>query len=200
METALARPSPSPSVFQRAVSPREWRTISAALVVAGGALLLAFGVLPVGRRWTAREAQIDAARDRVARLRTLVRDADRIAAEANAGESRAASLSVRLLRGRTPALAASTLQSMLQDVAARSRVSITRLEVASAVEGAGVRVIPASLSAVTDIFGLAELLTGLQHSRMLLDVREVSVTSSSALRGDLLQVAVVVHAPFLLER
>jgi hypothetical protein len=165
------------------------------------ALVIAYGVIPVARRWGAREAQISAVRDRVGRLQTLIHDADRLAGEAGRRESEAAAFPVRVVRGRTPALAASSLQGMLQDIATRSQVSITRLDVASTPDSAaGPTMLPASLSAVADIYGLAELLTGLQYGPALLDVREVSVSTTSGLRGDLLQVALTVRAPFLVER
>ncbi|MEO6444478.1 MAG: hypothetical protein ABIZ91_07380, partial [Gemmatimonadaceae bacterium] len=140
----------------RATDTRERRTIAIAAVVSIVALLLAYVVLPTARRWQAREALIDATRQQVAQLRSLGAHGDRLVNDARLQEAAADSLPVRLLRGRTPALVASSLQSLLQDYASASRVSVTRMDVASAgdsaaAEGGG---IPASISAVTDIYGL----------------------------------------------
>lgn len=168
--------------------------------MAGVALLYAFVVLPVVRRWSAREDMVVAAQDRVQRLRTLVRDGPLLAAEADAREAQRTSAMVRVIRERTPALAASALQAMLQDLAARSRVSITRLDVATAPDPASAHpAIPATLSAVTDIYGVADLLTRLQRHSTLIEVREVQVSSTSGLRGDLLQLSLTVQAPYLVE-
>ena len=182
----------------RLLNAAERRTIRLATTALVGGVLLAYAVMPVARRWSAREQLIDAARGRVARLDGLARNQDALVAAAATRTQLPAA--VTLLRARTSALVASQLQSALQQYARESRVSITRLDVASAPDSsATTAMIPASLSAVTDIYGLADLLQRLQHATMLVEVAEMSVTPNPGLRGDLLQVALVLKAPFLLE-
>ncbi|MGQ0766876.1 MAG: hypothetical protein ACT4OZ_14605 [Gemmatimonadota bacterium] len=176
---------------------RERRTIRIGMAVAAVAMLFAWVVVPVGRRWTEREERIAVAADRVARLKAMQRDASTLTQLADSREAEAAVRPVRLARGRTTALAASSLQSMLQELALRTGVNLTTLDVAadSAPSGA----IPASMAGVTDIYGLADLLTSLHHAPTLLEVSSLSVSSNSALQGDLLQIALSLRAPFVLE-
>ena len=171
------------------INAREKRTIAWGATVAVTALFIAFGVLPVARRWSAREDAIAAARERVARLEGVL-------ATAQAGPAPGALGVPLLLRGRTPDLAGSALQAALQDLARTSRVSITRLEVVpdSTDAAAGVR---ASLSATTDVYGLADLLSRLQGHTPLLAAEELSVSMNPVLRGNLLQLTLGVQAPWV---
>jgi hypothetical protein len=177
---------------------RERRTVAIGATVAAVALFVAFGVVPAARRWSDREAAIGAARDRVARLAGLAQDQDKLVA-ASLVDPPADRL--HALRGRTPALAASELQALLQEQARLSRVSVERLEVSDVPGNAstpGARV-SASLSATTDIYGVADLLTRLQSSPVLLAVAELQVSSNPVMRGNLLQVALTVRAPIVVE-
>lgn len=166
--------------------------------VAAAALFAAFVVAPTTRRWSDREAAIGAARDRVARLAGLARDQDNLV---TASVDAAPPDRLRGLHGRTAALAASELQALLQEQARLSRVSVERLEVTNAPDSAsraGPRV-SASLSATTDIYGVADLLTRLQSSPVLLAIEELQVSSTPVLRGNLLQVSLTVRTPLVVE-
>lgn len=175
---------------------REQRTIQAGATVMGVALLVAFVIVPFARRWSDREGAIAVARDRVARLVALTAQEPRLrAAAAVAGEG-----TIRVLRGRTVALIGSDLQSLLQDYARVSRVSVTRLEVEGSADStvAPETGLSASVSATTDVYGLADLLARIQSGPALLTVDELSVTEHPVVRGNLLQLALSVRAPFLL--
>jgi hypothetical protein len=104
---------------------------------------------------------------------------------------------VRLLRGRTTALAASSLQELLREYARESRIGITRLDVASTPQAGADLVIPATVSAVGDIYGLADLLARLQRGARLIEVRGLTVAPNPALRGELLQISLVLAAPYV---
>jgi hypothetical protein len=108
---------------------------------------------------------------------------------------------VRLVHGRTPALAASALQALLQEYAVAARVSVTRLDVASAGDsaGGGVPAIPATIAAVSDIYGLADFLARVEQGERWLEVTELVVSPNPALRGELLQLSLVVRAPYVLD-
>lgn len=164
------------------------------------AWLLSAVVLPLGTRWRDREAMIDALRRERDQLVSLGTHADSLTREAAARAAVVDALPVRLVRGRTTALAASALQRVLQEYASASRVSVTRLDVASAADSAsdGPPAIPATISAVSDVYGLADFLSRIEHGNSLLEVRELSVSANSALRGELLQMSLVVRAPFVL--
>lgn len=173
--------------------------IGAAVSVA--ALLFAFVAMPVARRWSEREDAIRLSRERVARLRGLTERQSAVIAAARARDEAMNALPQRILRGRTAGLAASELQRVLQDYAIASRVSISRLDVAGETKGdstaSGNLVLPAALAAVTDIYGLADLLERMKRGSTLLDVSELNVTSNAVLRGELLQVSMTVRAPYM---
>jgi hypothetical protein len=186
-------------MFVRRLEPRERRTIAVALGVLALALVASGWVAPAIRRWNEREAAIAVTRDRVARLRELVRRQPELVAEADRREQRSPG-TVRLLRGRTVALASSELQQLLHAYARESRVSVNRLAVADPDSSrSGATGIAATVSAVTDVYGLADLLGRLQGGAVLLSVDELSIAPNPVLRGNLLQVAVTVRAPFVLE-
>ena len=189
-----------PFVFDWAPDARARRTIAAGVAASIAVLLLAFVVLPTMSQWRDREAIIDAMRRQAGQLRSLGTHGERLVADARAREAAADALPVRLLRGRTVALVASQLQSLLQEYASASRVSVTRLDVASSGDSASAASgeIPATISAVSDVYGLADFLVRLEHGRRLLDVSELSVGANSALRGELLQMSIVVRAPYVL--
>src|SRR4029450_2583993 len=65
------RASRSHSVQSPVLEPRERRTIAVAGAVLGAALILAYGILPYARRWSAREDLIATRAEQVARLRWL---------------------------------------------------------------------------------------------------------------------------------
>ena len=97
------------------LEPRERRTIAVAGTVLGVAVLFAYGILPFARRWSAREDLIVTRAEQVARLKWLTEhetELQRLTAERIA---RAGSMDrPRLLGGRSPALAGSALQTLVQ--------------------------------------------------------------------------------------
>ncbi len=181
------------------LSRRERRTVIAGAVVSVAALVLAYGVMPFERRWSDREDRIAAGADRLARLRSLVLSerqlramlAARESVIVTAGEGRG------ILVGRTPALAASSLQSAIQNYATRSRVTVSRLDVAGAPDtsSAVLPMIPASLSAVGDIYGISEFLSMIQRGSPVIEIRELTLISNSALKEGLIQLSVSLRAP-----
>ena len=179
---------------------RERRTITLGGAVLAAAFLVVVVFLPAAARWRDREAMIDALQRQRAQLVALGAQRPALEAALQARLAQAEALPVRLIRGRTPALAASALQTLLQEYASASRVSVTRLDVASAPDStAATPAIPAIIAAVSDIYGLADFLSRLEHGGRLLEVTELSVSPNPALRGELLQLSVAVRAPYLLE-
>lgn len=179
---------------------RERRTIVIAAWVAAAALATAYVGIPFARRVTARNAQIAVERERVGRLTTYVRRQSEIDSAIATRDAALAQSPARVLHGRSAALVASELQRVLQDYARMSRVSVSRIDVPGTPDSSGTSLsMGATISAVGDIYGLVQLLGYLQHGPQLVTVRDLSVQSTSALRGDLLQLSVQVRAPFLVD-
>jgi type II secretory pathway component PulM len=183
----------------RGLEARERRTIALGVAVIALAAFVTQVAVPYARRFGAREALIGATRARVARLTMLAGHEAEIQQKTRARDAELEAAGVRLLHARTPALAASALQALIREQARASGVAVSRMDVAGTVDAVSTSAVPATISAVGDIYGVAQFLRRLQHGPRLLDVREVSMASSSGLRGGLLQLSVTVHAPFVSE-
>jgi len=182
-----------------APDPRERRTIAIGATVVAVAYVVTAWLLPGAARWRDREAMIDALRRQRAQLVALAERREGLEQGWRARQAAAEALPVRLVRGRTPALAAAALQEVLQEYATASRISVTRLDVASAPDSAGsIPSLPATVAATGDIYGLADFLSRVEHGRALLQVTEAAISPNPSLRGELLQLAVTVRAPFVL--
>lgn len=186
-------------MFGLRLKARESRTVVLGLALSLFVLTIAYGAVPFARRWRSREEVMAVEMERLARLRGLVANEARLR-EAVGG--RAATLESgpqRLLSGRTPALAASSLQSLLQRFADESQVTVSRLDVAGAPDtSAGtLPMIPATVSAVGDIYGMTDMLSLIQHGSVLLEIAELSLRPNPALRGDLLQMTVTLRGAYL---
>jgi len=190
----------------RSVTERERRTITIAVAVLALSLFVTFGVLPFAERWGARETVIAARADRLARLRALVRDEPRLAAAVRAREASLAARPQRVIGARAAALAAASLQGLLQEYAAASRVQVSRVDVASAPDttpnvGPGATsilpMIPATVAGTGDVYGLTDLLARVERGPRLLLVTDLSVQSVRGPRGEeLLQFSIGVRAPY----
>ena len=182
-----------------AVEPRERRTITTALAVLASAVLVVYGILPYARRWSAREDLIAMRAEQVARLRWLAANE---ASLQNATATRLARTTgverPRLLSGRSPALAASALQTVVQSYADEAGITVRELNVAGAPDSAaaGIESIPATVSAIGDIWSVADFVSRLQNGATLIDIREIGVSPNPALRGELLQLSLVLRAPY----
>jgi hypothetical protein len=183
---------------RRPTSARERRTIALGVLVSAAALVVAYAVVPFARRWREREEVIATQTERLARLRGLVASEERLR---EAVRERTAALEAgprRVLSGRTPALAASALQSAIQAYADESQVLVSRLDVAGApIEGDPLPRLPATASAVGDVYGIVELLGRLQHGPLALEITELTVRPNPALRGDLIQVTIALQGAYL---
>jgi hypothetical protein len=182
------------------LEPRERRTIGIAAAVCAVALLVAYVVMPLARRWSARETMIDARIARLVRLERALANEPALRVAVTAREAQRDASAQTLLTGRTPALAAAALQSLIRDYAARSDVTISQLDAAGQPDTvAGLPAVPASISAIGDVYGITSLLGLLQYGTTMLDIHELRVAPNPALRGQLLQLAVTVRAPFTTE-
>ncbi len=182
------------------LNARERRTVIAGIAVSAMALVIAFAAIPLARRWSEREALIASSVERLGRLSSLVARENELRA-ALATRERGAVGGRSVVTGRTPALAAAALQSAIQSYALRSRVTVNRLDVAGAADTAGtiLPMIPASLSAVGDVYGVSDFLSLIETGKPVVEIREMTIVSNSALRGGLLQLALTLRAPSVIE-
>lgn len=195
------KPSPSRSGIGRGLDARDRRAIATGATLVALVAVVVLGVLPFMRRWTEREAVIGATRERLARLTAIAGHEADLAAHTQSLDERLEAAGVRLVRARTPALASSVLQSLIQQFARDSRVSVTRLDVAGApgTAAAAALTVPATISALGDIYGITEFLRRLQHGPKLLEITDVGIAPNPTLRGNLLQLSVTLRAPIASE-
>ena len=186
------------------LSARERRTLTWGAVAAACVLVLA-GAIPLARQWSDRESLIAARRGELSRLRG-VKDAESVLYEAvSARTGRAAEYPQRPVSAATAALAAGVLQAELQRDADASQLSVSELNVSGEPDSTAVPLaaLPATLIALGDVYGVADLLSRIQHGSTLLEVRELTVQVNPARRasggGELLQLTLVVRAPFVIE-
>jgi hypothetical protein len=162
------------------------------------ALTAVYAVIPFTSRWQAREKVIAAEVERLERLRGLVADEAQLSAAVLEHERALDSGERRLLSGGTAGLAASELQSRLQDFADFSAVTVSGLDVTGEPETSeGMPMIPATVSAVGDIYGITDLLHLIEQGPLLLEISDVSLSPNPALRGGLLQMRVALRAAYI---
>jgi len=199
------------------LSLRERRVIIGGTAVLAVALVLTYAVMPFVRHWREREGAIESARTRVAYLGNLVERTDALEVEATTAERALSSLHRRVLHARSSTLAASALQTFLQEAADASHVVVTRLEVspddssesdgaAGTTAGQGARDsapaftrLPATLSAYGDISGAATLLNTLMTGPRVLLLDRLTLSRNAALAGapDVVQLTMTLRAPVL---
>ncbi len=195
-----------PSLLRSAdgLSARERRTLTWG-AVASACVFVIWLAIPAARQWSDREALISARRGELARLRGVkVAEATlRSAVEARA--AKAAEFPQRPVSAATAALAAGVLQGVLQRYADDSQLNVSELNVSGEPDSTSVPLaaLPATLIALGDIYGVADLVSRVQNGNTLLEVRELSVQVNPARRadgtGELLQVTLTVRAPFVIE-
>jgi hypothetical protein len=154
-------------------------------VIAGGALVsvlalaLVYGILPFGRHWSAREAAITAKAEQLARLQALIDNEAELGEAVEELEAARESSARRLLVGSTPALAASSLQTLLRSYAEQSRITLDRVDIAREFEPDTLGIIPVQASLVVrgDLYGLVDFLFYLQNGEKLLVIDGLSVSA-----------------------
>ena len=165
------------------------------------ALLAVWVVLPFVRRWQDREAAIAAQESQLMQLRTLVQGDPKGRQSLTLRRRAQGAVRQRLLIGSTPALAASSLQALLQAYADTSRVTLDRIDPVAEGGTTGdqdLLPIPVRLSGHADIYGLTELLNHLQHGEKLLVLDEFSVNAGGVAgsKPDLLVFSVRLHGAY----
>lgn len=183
------------------LTPRDARALRLG-AIAVLVVLAAWLAIPAVRRWQDREALIAARRDELARVRGLVQSRAALDAAARARGGALRMWPRRPVHAATGALAAGELQSVLQRWAEESRLTIEQLDVTGDIDStaAPLPAVPATLVALGDVHGVADLLARVHGGAHLVEVRELTVQVNPALKatggGELLQLTLVVRAPF----
>lgn len=178
---------------------RERRVVVGGIVLVTAALLLVYGVLPLVRRVQTREAQIDAVHMRAGLLAGYAARTQELERAADTEERWLASSPRRVLHASAAPVAASALQSLLQEAAEGAGMAVSRVEVEPDIDStAAVR---GTLTAYGDVHGLAALLRTLEAGARVVHVERFTVQQNSALRGapDVLQLSLSVRAPVVLD-
>jgi hypothetical protein len=204
-----------------AVSLRERRVVVGGALVVAISLVLTYAIVPFIRQWTTREAEIAVVRDRLTYLESLTARAGAIEKSAATSERQLSTETRRVMHARSATLAASALQSLLQDMADASALAVSRLEVSAddtvgaapdvsdpvtpSVDGVarsavGLQ-IPATISAYGDIHGVARFLDLLGSGPRVLVLERLAVQRNAALLGapDVVQFTATLRAPVLPE-
>lgn len=204
-----------------AVGQRERRVVVGGALVVAISLVVTYAIVPFIRHWSTREADIAVVRDRLTYLESLTARAGAIEQSASAAERQLSSESRRVVHARSATLAASALQSLLQDMADASALAVSRLEV-SADDTVGVETvgadpvagsaddatrspvglqIPATISAYGDIHGVARFLDLIGNGPRVLVLERLAVQRNAALLGapDVVQFTATLRAPVLPE-
>ena len=191
-----------PSRSADGIAARDRRTLQLGAVAVTCVLLLR-AAIPFVHGWSERESLIAARRDELARLAGVTAAAPMLREAVSVRTARAEGFAQRPVEAATAALAAGVLQGIMQRDADGSQMSVSELNVSGEPDSAAVTVpaLPATLIALGDVFGVADLIDRVQHGSALLEIRELTVQVNPARRadggGELLQVTLVVRAPFV---
>ena len=147
--------------------------------IAALGLLLAYVVLPAVDTWRERESRIAVYAEQLARLEALLAQRAALDSAVSALRRDRTQAAERLLAGNTAAVAASSLQRLINRYAEESRVRLDRVDVAGAGASTGDTLvsIPARLTGQGDIYGLVDLLFYLQQGRTLLVIDDFRANS-----------------------
>ena len=120
----------------------------------------------------------------MARLEALVNSQDRLESAVEQLEASREGRARQLLIGSTPALAASTLQTLLRGYAERSRVRLERVNADREFEPGedGLTPIGMDLTVRGDVYGLVDFLFYLQNGEKLLVIDDLSINAAGPRR------------------
>jgi type II secretory pathway component PulM len=161
----------------RRLKARERRVVQGGLLVSAVAVLLVGVVLPVAHRWSARDAAYAATSEQWVRLATLTENADRLRAILAEQRVALAADEHLFVTGATPALAASTLEALVQRYADETAVQLDRVDAAGEPrpDRPGLIAVPVQLQARGDVYGLVDFLYRLEHGEKLIVIDELTL-------------------------
>jgi hypothetical protein len=181
------------------MTQRERRVVAIGVAVVLATWLVTRVLQPSLHAIMERESRIALLTDRVARLQRLAADSAAWRERAAEAERTLASSSRRMLQARSAPLAASMVQTLLQEATDGARLAVNRIEVSSEPDSTGA--LSASVMAYGDIHGLAAFLASVERGPRLLQLRRLVVQQNSALRGapDVITLTAQLGAPVMLD-
>jgi type II secretory pathway component PulM len=161
------------------LKPRERRVVVGGAIVSALALVIMGIIVPIADHWTSRESAYAASRSQWVKLSVLAASTDRLQRALDEQKVSLAAQESRLVEGTTPALAASTLQSMLQQYAQASAIQLQRVDAAGEPKAAkpGLLEIPVQLSGTASMAGLVDFLSRLERGDKLLVIDELAINA-----------------------
>jgi len=161
------------------LKPRERRVVMGGAIVSALALVTMGVIVPIADHWTSRESSYAASRSQWVKLSVLAANTDRLQRALDEQKVSLAAQESRLVEGTTPALAASTLQSMLQQYAQASAIQLQRVDAAGEPKAAkpGLLEIPVQLSGTASMPALVDFLSRLEHGDKLLVIDELAINA-----------------------
>jgi type II secretory pathway component PulM len=171
----------SPSLFDsfQRLKPRERRVVLGGAIISAVVLVVMGVIVPIADHWTSRESAYAASRAQWEKLSVLAASTDRLQHALDGQKMALAAEENRLVDGTTPALAASTLQGMLQQYATGSAIQLQRVDAAGEPKAAkpGLLEIPVIMSGTGSIAGLVDFLSKLERGDKLLVIDELAINA-----------------------
>jgi len=149
------------------------------------AILFAYVVLPQLQRWMDREALIELRAEQLARLRGVVDAESRLREALDALRSEQSLGQARLLEGPTVAVAASSLQLLLNGWVTEAGLDLERVDAAGRATDLGVlQRVPARITVRGDVRGIVYLLARLHEGDPFLAVDELRLSTAMPRPGE----------------
>jgi hypothetical protein len=155
---------------------RRERSIVGLAIVVGVVLLGYVYVFEPIQQWKQDGADLVPTREAVLeRRRLLVAQRPAIAAEIEKANKRIEAASARWLKGPTPPLAASELQTLVKGLAEQASVEVRSERILPLVERSGLQEVPIEITVASGLREAVRLLYDLQHTTKILTVQDVKV-------------------------
>jgi hypothetical protein len=152
------------------------RTLIALGIVVGALLLGYLFVFEPVQEWKRSGADLIPAREAVLeRRRLLVAQRPTLAADIEQTNAQLASYTSRWLKGPTPPLAASELQTLVKGLAEQATAEVRSERILPLVDRAGLQEVPIEITVASGLREAVRLLYDLEHTTKILTVQDVKV-------------------------
>lgn len=154
---------------------RDRSVIAVAIVVAAGLFGYAYVFEPL-QEWKRAGADLIPTRETVLeRRRLLVAQGPAITAEIEKANKRLDAMAPRWLKGPTPPLAASELQTQIKSLAEQAGAEVRSERILGLVDHGGLQEVPIEITVASGLREVVRLLYDLEHTTKILTVQDVKV-------------------------
>ncbi len=152
------------------------RTLIALAVAVGAAIVLYVYLVEPLQEWRQANAELTPTREAMLERRRLqVAQAPVLAAELESATKRVESKVGRLLKGPTPPLAASELQTLVKDLAEKAGAEVRSERILSLVDRGGLQEVPIEITVAAGLRETVRLLYDLERTSKALTVQDLKV-------------------------